>query len=99
MTNDENSVPTNIASGTQVYGGRDGIVSGSDGSDLIDQDYTGDPDGDRIDAGDAILAGAAPNDDLVQAGDGDDTVFAGLVTTRSMVAKAMTNCSARSVTT
>ena len=78
MTNDENSVPTNIASGTQVYGGRDGIVSGSDGSDLIDQDYTGDPDGDRIDAGDAILAGAAPNDDLVQAGDGDDTVFAGL---------------------
>ena len=78
MTNDENSVPTNIASGAQVYGGRDGIVSGSDGSDLIDQDYTGDPDGDRIDAGDAILAGAAPNDDLVQAGDGDDTVFAGL---------------------
>lgn len=57
---------------------RDGIVSGTAGNDLIDLDYTGDPDGDRIDNADAILPGQAPNDDIVQAGDGDDTVYAGL---------------------
>ncbi|PVA11462.1 type I secretion protein [Pelagivirga sediminicola] len=55
--------------------GRDGIVSGTDGDDLIDLDYVGDPDGDRIDANDAILPGEAPNDDIVVAGPGDDTVF------------------------
>ena len=54
---------------------RDGIVSGTDGDDLIDLDYTGDPDGDRIDAGDAILSGEAPNDDIVEAGNGNDTVY------------------------
>ncbi len=59
-------------------GGRDGIVSGTDGDDLIDINYTGDPDGDRIDNEDAILPGQAPNDDIVLAGDGDDTVLAGL---------------------
>ena len=63
-----------IISGPQ----RDGIVSGTDGDDLIDLAYTGDPDGDRIDAEDALLPGAAPNDDLVLAGGGDDTVKAGL---------------------
>lgn len=56
----------------------DGIVSGTSGADLIDVDYTGDPDGDRIDNEDAILPGQAPNDDIVFAGRGDDTVFAGL---------------------
>ena len=55
----------------------DGTVEGTRGDDLIDLGYTGDPEGDRVDAGDAILAGAAPNDDLVYAFAGDDTVFAG----------------------
>ncbi len=54
---------------------RDGIVSGTDGDDLIDLDYTGDPGGDRIDASDAVLPGEAPNDDIVEAGAGNDTVF------------------------
>ncbi|MEB8389197.1 Hint domain-containing protein [Rhodobacteraceae bacterium KMM 6894] len=54
--------------------GPDGIVSGTPGDDDIDLPYTGDPDGDRIDNDDAILPGDAPNDDVVEAGDGDDTV-------------------------
>ncbi len=56
----------------------DGIVDGTAGSDVIDTAYTGDPEGDRIDNGDALLPGAAPNDDYVLAGDGADTVQAGL---------------------
>ncbi|MDH5529870.1 MAG: Hint domain-containing protein [Paracoccaceae bacterium] len=55
----------------------DGIVEGTDGDDLIDLDYTGDPEGDRIDHRDAILPGAGPNDDYVLAGDGNDTVVGG----------------------
>jgi Ca2+-binding RTX toxin-like protein len=58
-------------------GGRDGIVDGTDGDDLIDDDYVGDPDGDLVDALDEILPGAGPNDDVIRAGDGDDTVVAG----------------------
>ncbi len=57
--------------------GLDGIVEGSEGDDLIDVAYTGDPDGDMIDAGDAIAPGAGADDDLVNAGGGDDTVIAG----------------------
>lgn len=57
--------------------GPDGIVEGTAGDDLIDLAYTGDPEGDMIDAGDAIQPGAAPDDDIVDAGDGDDTVLAG----------------------
>ncbi len=56
---------------------RDGIVSGTDGDDLIDVDYTGDPEGDRVDNEDAFLPGQGPNDDIIEAGDGDDTVRAG----------------------
>ena len=59
-------------------GGRDGIVSGTAGHDMIDAAYTGDPDGDRIDSGEVIRPGAGPYDDLIEAGDGDDTVFAGI---------------------
>lgn len=62
-------------SGTDM---RDGIVSGTDGNDTIDLAYTGDPDGDRIDAGDAILPGEGPDDDIVYAGAGNDTVRAEL---------------------
>ena len=56
----------------------DGIVSGTSGNDLIDTNYTGDPQGDMIDHNDAVLPGAAPNDDYVLAGAGNDTVLAGL---------------------
>ena len=55
----------------------DGIVSGDDTANSIDLGYTGDPDGDRIDAGDAILAGEAADDDIVDALGGNDTVLAG----------------------
>ncbi|WP_300018826.1 Hint domain-containing protein [uncultured Roseobacter sp.] len=55
----------------------DGIVSGSIDADLIDLDYTGDPEGDRIDASDAVLPGEGPQDDIVDAGVGNDTVEAG----------------------
>jgi len=55
----------------------DGIVSGTASDDAIDLGYTGDPDGDRIDAADAVLAGEAPNDDIVDALCGDDTISAG----------------------
>lgn len=55
----------------------DGIVSGTAGDDLIDLAYTGDPDGDMVDADDAILAGEVGDDDIIQSGAGDDTVYAG----------------------
>jgi Ca2+-binding RTX toxin-like protein len=57
---------------------RDGYVDGTSGNDLIDYDYTGDPDGDLIDHNDALLGNDRPNDDRVRAGAGDDTVHAGL---------------------
>jgi CshA-type fibril repeat protein len=67
-----------ILVGTAPPPGRDGFVDGTPGGDLIDTAYTGDPDGDRIDAGDAILPGDdAPDDDRVRAGDGDDTIRSG----------------------
>jgi Ca2+-binding RTX toxin-like protein len=56
----------------------DGVVSGNDGDDLIDINYVGDPEGDRIDNNDAILSGEAPQDDIVDARGGNDTVEAGL---------------------
>ena len=63
--------------GADVGGGAaDGIVSGTEGDDVIDLAYEGDPEGDRIDAGDAILPGEAADDDIVDAGAGDDTVSA-----------------------
>jgi Ca2+-binding RTX toxin-like protein len=57
---------------------RDGIVFGTGGDDLIDVNYLGDNDGDRVDATDALLPGAAPNDDFIIAGAGNDTILAGL---------------------
>ncbi len=56
---------------------RDGIVEGTTGDDLIDIDYTGDPEGDMVDHDDAVLPGEGPNDDIILAYDGDDTVYAG----------------------
>uniref|UniRef100_UPI002611FB06 Ig-like domain-containing protein n=1 Tax=uncultured Sulfitobacter sp. TaxID=191468 RepID=UPI002611FB06 len=55
----------------------DGIVTGTDGDDLIDVDYVGDPEGDLVDNNDEFLPGEGPNDDIINAGDGNDTVLAG----------------------
>ncbi|MDV7269904.1 cadherin-like domain-containing protein [Thioclava sp. A2] len=55
----------------------DGIVEGTAGADLIDNAYTGDPEGDMVDHLDEILPGEGPNDDIIQAGAGNDTVYAG----------------------
>ncbi|WP_084140487.1 DUF7467 domain-containing protein [Palleronia salina] len=55
----------------------DGIVEGSDGGDLIDFDYTGDPEGDLIDRPDQVIIGGNPigtDGDVVEAGAGNDTV-------------------------
>jgi Ca2+-binding RTX toxin-like protein len=54
-----------------------GLVEGSNSGDIIDINYTGDPQGDMIDNGDAILAGEGPQDDIVLAFGGDDLVEAG----------------------
>ncbi len=62
---------------TDILGEPDGVVSGNDAGNLIDIDYLGDPEGDRIDNADAIAPGAAPDDDVVDALGGDDTVAAG----------------------
>ena len=53
----------------------DGIVEGTDGDDVIDASYAGDPQGDVVDGGDGT--GAAGNEDEIHAGAGDDTVAAG----------------------
>jgi Ca2+-binding RTX toxin-like protein len=57
-------------------GGPDGYVDGDDTGNLIDEDYTGDPNGDFIDNDDALLPGTEGDDDYVRAGGGDDTVIA-----------------------
>ncbi len=54
----------------------DGIVEGTEGGDLIDRNYDGDPNGDRVDAGDSILD-PGPDDDRIYAYGGNDTVHAG----------------------
>jgi Ca2+-binding RTX toxin-like protein len=57
----------------------DGIVDGTAGNDLINAAYTGDPNGDRVDAGDATGFGGTSGDgDYIRAGAGNDTVIAGL---------------------
>ena len=63
--------------GTTFVG--DGIVDGTAGNDLINAAYTGDPNGDRVDAGDATGFGGTTGDgDYIRAGAGNDTVIAGL---------------------
>ncbi|WP_435230813.1 Hint domain-containing protein [Pseudopelagicola sp. nBUS_20] len=57
---------------------RDGIVEGTFNSDVIDINYSGDPDGDFVDNDDAILPGQVGDDDIIVAGEGDDTVIAAL---------------------
>ena len=46
--------------------GGDGTVEGTAGDDLIDANYTGDPEGDMVDNDDALLPGAVGNDMPVQ---------------------------------
>jgi len=58
-------------------GDLDGIVEGSAGDDVIDVNYEGDPDGDRVDANDQILPGEETDDDIILAKGGDDVVSAG----------------------
>ncbi|RYG89796.1 hypothetical protein EU803_16740 [Loktanella sp. IMCC34160] len=55
----------------------DGTVSGTAGADIINSGYSGDPQGDMVDAGDAVLPGHAANDDLIEAGAGNDIIQAG----------------------
>jgi len=55
----------------------DGYVKGTLGNDLIDINYTGDRQGDRIDHNDAIFGNKGSNDDIVYAYGGNDTVKAG----------------------
>ncbi|WP_317054827.1 Hint domain-containing protein [Roseovarius rhodophyticola] len=62
---------------TDILGEPDGVVSGNDADNEIDADFLGDPQGDRVDNEDAILPGAAPNDDVIDALGGDDEVEAG----------------------
>src|SRR6056297_230082 len=52
-----------------------GIIEGTAAGELIDIDYIGDPEGDRIDANYNL---AGNNDDSVEAGAGDDTILAGV---------------------
>ena len=58
-------------------GGLDGVVEGTPGDDEIDTGYTGDPEGDVVDGGDNIDPFGNPDDDFIDAGDGDDTIEAG----------------------
>ncbi|MRU16730.1 hypothetical protein FDP25_14915 [Roseovarius sp. A21] len=52
--------------------GRDYIVEGTTGSDLINVDYVDDPEGDMVDATDNATG---TNDDLITAGDGNDSAY------------------------
>ncbi|MBB3995602.1 Ca2+-binding RTX toxin-like protein [Sulfitobacter undariae] len=54
--------------------GSDFIVSGTNGDDTIDVAYTGDPDGDMVDAFDNM---PEDNNDVIEAGAGDDTIISG----------------------
>ena len=56
----------------------DGTVSGTAGDDVIDATYSGDPDGDRVDDADNVLANKGANDDIIEAGAGNDSVLAGV---------------------
>ncbi len=60
-----------------VVGQGNGIVDGTAGDDVIDLAYTGDPEGDVIDGGDAIDPTLGPDDDVVDGGAGDDSISAG----------------------
>ena len=50
-----------------------GVVDGTENADLIDADYDSDPEGDKIDNSDAPIS---TNNDVIDAGKGNDTIFA-----------------------
>lgn len=52
----------------------DGTVSGTSGNDTITAGYVDTGDRDTVDDGDAILSGHVNNDDLIEAGSGNDSV-------------------------
>ena len=54
--------------------GLDYIVEGTSGADVIDAAYTGDPEGDMVDANDNL---AGNNDDVILGGAGGDTITGG----------------------
>lgn len=62
----------------------DYVIDGTGGDDVIDDLYLLDPDGDRVDAGDALdgsdddVIHAGAGDDLVVAGAGNDTIIGGI---------------------
>ncbi|PIE06354.1 MAG: type I secretion protein, partial [Rhodobacterales bacterium] len=60
---------------------RDGIVEGTGGNDVIDVDYTGDPEGDLVDNNDEFLPGEGPNDDIIEAYGGPIPSMAARATT------------------
>lgn len=60
-----------------IGGGSNGIVEGTEGDDIIDVDYDGDPDGDVVDGGDAPNPTDGPDDDVINGGAGDDSIDAG----------------------
>ncbi|MBB06378.1 MAG: hypothetical protein CML03_12855 [Pseudooceanicola sp.] len=55
---------------------RDGIVEGTDDDDIIDDDYEGDPEGDKVDNEDA-LDPTSGDDDIIEGYSGDDSITAG----------------------
>lgn len=57
--------------------GLNGTVTGTEGNDELDERFLGDPEGDRIDSGDAILPGAGPDDDIIFGLGGNDLINAG----------------------
>lgn len=57
---------------------KDGIVEGTSGNDVIQTGYVGDPDGDLIDANDALGVGGTTGDgDFILAGAGNDSITSG----------------------
>ncbi|MDA7425634.1 Hint domain-containing protein [Thalassococcus lentus] len=55
----------------------DGIISGDGTANVINASYSGDPEGDMVDAGDNV-DGSGNNEDTIVAGAGDDTIDSGL---------------------
>ncbi|MCR9157642.1 MAG: choice-of-anchor L domain-containing protein, partial [Rhodobacteraceae bacterium] len=56
----------------------DGYVNGTPGADLIDVNYTGDPQGDRVDNNDSLgVLGTSGDGDVINGFEGRDTILAG----------------------
>ncbi len=72
----------NAATGDETFNYTDyqsepNVVSGTGGDDLIDNAYSGDPQGDMVDSGFGTGQATGGYGDSVEAGAGDDTVLAG----------------------